>query len=229
MNPRLLCIRLTLPSLLIASTLGGCDDPAVERGRPPLLVLMSSARSVSLDGSDEDRLLRRELTALGRPGNGAIRARILTLSDARAARALAILSGAGLEPDRIVRVMDPRERVVLIRTDTVPPDCHGALRPAWSGDVSNSLESLGQCMAAADLASMVADPADLVQPAPPSPTDGAVAVPPVQALEGVGQASAAGRPSPPSAVGAGSGGTPAPTAAPVNPLLSSAPLAVAPE
>lgn len=216
-----------LLSLLLASALGACDDPAVERGRPPPLALVSSARSGSLDAKDDGRLLRRELAVLRGTGFGAVRARILTLSDARAAWAVAILSGAGLEPDRIVRIDDARERVVLIRTDTMPPDCRGALRPSWSGDVSNSLESLGQCVAAADLAGMVADPADLVQPAPPSPAEGAVAVPPVQALEGVGQAPAAARPSPPSA--AGSGSAPAPAAAPANPLLSSAPLAAAPE
>lgn len=220
--------RLRLLPLLFVSALAGCNDPAIERGRPPPLLLVSSARSVAL-GGDDGRLLRGAVAALRATGGGAVRARILTLSNAHAAHALAVLSGAGLEPDRIGRIADPRELVILTRTDATSPDCRGALRPAWSGDVSNSLESLGQCVAAADLAGMVADPADIIQPAPPLPTEGAVVVPAVQALEGVGQAPAAGRPSTPSTVGAGSGSAPAPAAAPANPLLSSSPLAATPE
>ncbi|MGI4939308.1 MAG: hypothetical protein ACRYHQ_01845 [Janthinobacterium lividum] len=206
-------------------TSSGCaTDPALERGRPPELALFTTAIAVPLDQEDPAWALQGAINELhGRDG---LRARILASDPSRARIAWTRLVGLGIEPARITVAADPGDRVILTRTEMQSPSCATSLRPDWSGDVSDSVDSLGHCIAAADLAGMVYDPADLVAPARLQPAEGAASVQPVHQLEGSLSTPTA---LPSGATGGsrsqGSGGSPQSAPAGDNPLLSPAPLA----
>lgn len=174
--------------LAVLGLLGGCDDPALERGVPPPILLDQARIEVPLRSPYRaTRLLRRELDALA-PG-GLVRqvdASIRTTNLSRRDATRAVLVQMGLDPDRIAWSARPDETVVLTRATAIVTPCGAGLRSDWQGDVGNSLTSLGTCVQANNLAEMVSDPRDLAKPVALGPTDGAVAAKAVQDWEDSG-------------------------------------------
>ncbi len=218
---------------LLLLALVGCDDPALQRGVPPLIVLNQSRAVIPLYEYGAARALRSQVVAL-RTGVGADRldASIETLSQPEIEATRDLLLQLGFNPARISVRRHPDNIVVLTRNIATVTSCDAALHSDWLGDVSNSITSLGACVQANNLAGMVDDPRDLAAPAHLEPADGAVSAlaiqrweqgdvrqPPHTSLSSGGGASAGG-----DAGGAGQGAVgAAPQSAgalPLNPLLS---------
>lgn len=175
---------------LLAGALGACTlpDAAVERGTPPAIEASVLRRDVFvqlLDGphlphadrATLDRAVR--LVALGRPG--AVRASVT----ARAPEAETVreaLMGLGLDPARIEASggsdLPPLiAEVALTRFVAHTRECGAAIQPATDPgiDVASSLDSLGRCVQANNLARMLADPGDLLTSPPLGQQPGVVA------------------------------------------------------
>ncbi len=182
MSPlRLLAFGLALGS-------ASCMDEAAELGRPVPVVLSVAWRDLLVALQDDQHLrpaararLHDAVTELGGAQPLAVRARIraATAGDADAARRA--LLGLGVDPARIVIQHAPEAMrllpaVLLTRAFASTADCSAAIGPAYRGDVAPSLDSLGRCIQQNNLAAMLADPADLVDPVAPSLADAAFQV-----------------------------------------------------
>ena len=154
----------------------GCNDPSVERGTPPTVALVPETVSIGLYGYGAALTLQAAIAGLAGPrGLGDVRATIDTVDRREAEAARVRLIDDGIQPASIRTEPASDNQIVLTRTVATVPDCARAMKPALFGDVSNSLDSLGRCVTADELAQSVVDPADLVHPVGLGPTDGAVA------------------------------------------------------
>ena len=180
--------------LAVVAALAGCDDPAAERGVPPPLAFDRSRVAVPLYSYGSARRLRSGINTLANGDMGSLRAMILTTdgSEARAARDRLI--DDGIAPSAIMVRHVPDDLVVVTRTTVRGAPCRAAINPGWLGDAGNSLDSLGRCVQADNLAAMADDPADLVRPTRLGAGDGAVAAQAVLDWERGGTKSQAGAP-----------------------------------
>ena len=162
--------------LLATTLLFGCEDPALDRGSAPPVVVAQSQVAVPLHGYAPARGLRQALASLTPDGNARlVDATVETVSGPQAASAKALLVELGLDPARIAWHGNAREDILLRRSTAQTLSCATAVRPGWLGDAQRSAQPLGECIQANALAQMVADPGDLVHPVPLGPTNGAVA------------------------------------------------------
>lgn len=162
---------LLLPLLGLAA----CNDPSVDLGAPPPVTLMEQRIVVPLRGGVERPALTAAVAALGRSQpDSSIRAVVSVGQPGRANAVRAALVGLGVSSAHILVADDPgRNAVVLSRTGVRLQDCSSALATSPDGGVSRSLQSLGECVQANALASMLADPADLASPPRFLPASGA--------------------------------------------------------
>ena len=227
-------------ALLLLCALGGCEDPAIQRGRSPPIVLDQTRAVVPLYRLGAGRTLRSAISRLAPRGDAALLdAVIATRNASRVAATRAVLVEQGLDPARIGVRNQADDVVIVTRTDASVASCSTAMQPPGIDGVDNSITSLGTCVQATNLAGMVDDPHDLLAPPRLEPADGAVSARAVQKLE-AGEVKPPPRPSSSAGGEAGgdggggdAGGTAAPAsgsgaqsvgAAPANPLLSAAPL-----
>ena len=174
----------------LVGALGACTlpDSAADRGTPPpieaTVLQEEAALHLSADGSlpaaERDALGRAvRPVALGRPA--AVRAAVI----ARAGEAETVrraLLALGLDPARISAAENGQApplnaRVLLSRVVLHLRDCGAAIQPATNPglDVAASLDSVGRCVGANNLAAMLADPGDLLASPPLEPQPGVVA------------------------------------------------------
>lgn len=155
--------------------LAACNDPSVDLGTPPPVTLVEQRIVVPLHGGVERPALRAAVAALGRSQpDSSIRAVVSVGQPGRANAVRTALVGLGLSSAHILVADDPgRDAVVLSRMGVRLQDCSSALATSPDGGVSRSLQSLGECVQANGLASMLADPADLASPPRFLPANGA--------------------------------------------------------
>lgn len=155
--------------------LSACNDPSVDLGTPPPVTLVEQRIVVPLHGGVERPALRAAVAALGRSQpDSSIRAVVSVGQPRRANAVRTALVGLGLSSAHILVADDPgRDAVVLSRMGVRLQDCSSALAASPDGGVSRSLQSLGECVQANGLASMLADPADLASPPRFLPANGA--------------------------------------------------------
>jgi len=181
--------RSLIRGLAVGLALGaaGCVDVAAERGHPPPVALSVARRELVVALHDDPQLLPAARVRLrdavmelgGRLGGApplAVRARIgaATSGDADAVRRA--LLGLGVDPAHIAIEHAANAArllpiVVLTRTFATVTDCGAAIAPGFHDEISPSLDSLGRCLQQNNLAGMLADPADLVDPAALAPAD----------------------------------------------------------
>lgn len=167
----------------LALSAASCVDVAAERGRPQPVALSIARRELVVALQDDPRLqpaararLRDIVTGLGGAQPLAVRARIRAATSGDADAVRRALLGLGVDPARIViehaaNAPMLRPTVMLTRTFATVTDCDAAIAPAFHGDVSPSLDSLGRCIQQNNLAAMLVDPADLVDPPALAPAD----------------------------------------------------------
>lgn len=175
---------LLLPLLGLAA----CNDPSVDLGTPPPVTLVEQRIVVPLRGGVERPALGAAVASLGgSQPDSSIRAVVSVEQPRRADAVRRALVGLGLSP-ALVTVADDRgsDAVVLSRTKAHLEDCSSALATSPDGGVSRSLLSLGACIQANALASMLADPADLASPPKLEPASGARAAQAVLRWQGAG-------------------------------------------
>ncbi len=217
--------------LALLAGLAGCNDPAIDLGAPPALSLQEQHIVVPLDRGERNALRSAIATLGGSEGSGAIRARVDVADTNRAARVRITLVELGLEPAKIETLDRGGDVVVLSRTQVRAESCARSITPAADGDIIRSTFSLGECVQANALASMLADPADLATPVRLSPADATHQVLAVQrwrqgSAPSVDSGAAAGGDA--SAAGSQAGGSGVgPAAGAANPLLSGVPLPAA--
>ena len=213
MNTRLL--------LCFGLLLAGCTDAAGDLGRPPPIELVTARRSLALRlrgdlrlPPDEQEGLGREVGALAGDNTQAVRARVQVADDDEGDAVRRVLLTLGLDPARITvertqAVSRLAPVIGLSRTFARTASCATAVGPAWFGDPAPSLTSLGRCTQANNLATMLADPADLVAPPMLGDADGEYVVNGLRAWRaqlGVGLPSAGERFDTGSGSGSGTGG-----------------------
>ena len=170
--------------ICIALQLGGCADGAADFGRPIPVTLKTFNReiTVSLDAShSSERRLRYNVDMFAQGNLQAVRARIVAPGVAQRAGMRRRLIVIGLDPARITESSAPSGRapnvsIVLSRSVADTNDCAAAIALAFPDDPTPSLLNLSRCIQNNNLASMVADPADLVAPPPLGHADGAYLV-----------------------------------------------------
>lgn len=182
--------------------LAACNDPSVDLGTPPPVTLVEQRVVVPLHGGVERPALRAAVSSLGGTQSGnSIRAVVSVEQSGRADAIRTTLVGLGLSSALVSVADDPgRDTVVLSRMSARLQDCSSALAAAPDGGVSRSLLSLGTCVQANALASMLADPADLASPPRLLPANGA------RAAQAVMRWQRAGAPPPDAAPTGGGGG-----------------------
>lgn len=177
-----------LLALALALGAAGCVNVAAELGEPPPVALSVARRDLVVALRRDPQVepgararLRQAITALGGTPPLAVRARVeaATAGDAEAVRRA--LLGLGVDPARIIvqpAAFVPRllPRVMLTRTFAAVAECGAAITPSFHNDVAPSLDSLGRCIQQNNLAAMVVDPADLVDPPPLAAGDAAFLV-----------------------------------------------------
>ncbi len=167
-----------------------CNDPSIDLGTPPPVTLVEQRIVVPLHGGIERPALGAAVASLGGSrSDGSVRAVVNVGQPRRADAVRRVLVGLGLS-SALVRVADDRggDAVVLSRTRAHLEDCSSALATSPDGGVSRSLLSLGSCIQANALASMLADPADLASPPSFQPASGARAAQAVLRWQGGGAA-----------------------------------------
>lgn len=223
--------------LALLANLAGCNDPAIDLGTPPPVTLSEQHVVVPL-GQGRDALRNAVATLRGTGDTDAIRAQVDVADMRRAATIRATLIGLGLQPAKIEVASRGDDVVVLSRTQARVESCALSTTPSADGGIGRSTLSVGECVQANALASMLADPADLATPVRLSPADATRQVLAVQsyrqgattaatsATAGAAGASAgagAGADQSGQAGGSGAGAT----AGAANPLLSGAALPAA--
>ncbi|MEN3167124.1 hypothetical protein [Gluconobacter sp. OJB] len=159
-------------SALLALSLAGCTFSGTHSsGSPPPLLLGVNQHRIPLEAANADSALDAALTKLGDPR--AVHATINGADPRTAALVTHALVRAGVEPARIRVVHDASDTLVLRAYVVAQPDCRQAVRPSWTGDTSESLYPLGECLQAAALAAEIANPGDLLEPAHLQPANGA--------------------------------------------------------
>ena len=163
--------RLLLPLLW----LGACNDPSIDLGSPPPVTLVEQRILVPLHGGIEHSALSAAVASLsGLGSDGSIRAVVSVEQPRRADAVRRALVGLGLS-SALVTIADDQgqDTVVLSRTRAHLEGCSSSLATSPDGGVSRSVLSLGNCVQANNLASMLADPADLASPPRFLPASGA--------------------------------------------------------
>lgn len=162
---------LFLACALSAMTTGCNENASIQKASsPPLLLGQIDHRgAISPYGSASD--IRRAVASLGDSKN--VHAIINTTDPRIAATTTAALVDAGVDAARIRHISDPSAQFVLRAYTLVLPECAGALRRSWFGDVSGSLTSLGMCTQARALGQELDNPGDLVEPAQLQTANGA--------------------------------------------------------
>ncbi|GBQ84571.1 hypothetical protein [Gluconobacter albidus] len=159
-------------SALLALSLTGCTFSGTRSsGSPPPLLLGVNQHRIPLDAANADSALDTALSRLGDPST--VHATINGADPQITALVTHALVRAGVEPARIRVVHDVSDTLVLRAYVVAQPDCRQAIRPSWTGDTSDSLYPLGQCLQAAALAAEIANPGDLLEPAHLQPANGA--------------------------------------------------------
>ena len=170
-------MKLALRWMWLVPLLGlaACNDPSIDLGTPPPVTLVEQRVVVPLRGGIERQALRDAVESLSGPRpDGSVRA-VVSVGEPRRAEAVQrALLGLGVSPSLVV-LADGRgaDTVRLSRTRAHVEDCSSALAVSPDGGVSRSVTSLGTCIQANALASMVADPADLASPPRLEPANGA--------------------------------------------------------
>ena len=191
----------------VLTLLAGCGDPAIDRGRPPPILLSQEIVTVRLGSDPPDPAFATAIGSLGGArALNAVHARIETVDPTRLETVRAELLAMGIDPARITVWRQPQDRVVFTRMQDSVADCRSGIDPGPVGDVSQSFESIAECEQARVLATSVVDPADLVSPPQPGLADGAKAARAVLQWEG-GQAKPASAPAGGGADGATGGGS----------------------
>lgn len=181
-------IRVAAVMAGLAMLLCGCVDGTADLGVSPPVRLTTLHREITMrtfSGRVSQRL-RRDIDALASGHVQAVRARIVARDVPQAERAREILIGMGLDPAHVTAAIEPSRRasgtnIALTRTVAIGPDCAAAIEPAFPDDPGPSLFHLSQCVQANNLAAMVVDPADLVDPPRLGHADGAYLVNGVEA------------------------------------------------
>lgn len=180
---------LAVSRLALVATLAACSipDSAADRGVPPVIEasILRQDAFLQLPGghlsNPERETLERvvRLVALGRPE--AVRATV-TARASEAGVVRGALIGLGVDPARIEsagagRAAPLTAQVSLSRYILHTRDCGTAIQPATNPgvDVVSSLDSVGRCVQANNLAAMLADPGDLVASSPLEQQPGALA------------------------------------------------------
>lgn len=195
---------LLVPLLGLAS----CNDPSIDLGMPPPVTLVEQRIVVPLRRGIERSALEAAVASLGgSQPDGSIRAVVSVEPPRRADAVRRVLIGLGLSP-ALVLIADDRasDAVILSRTKAHLEDCSLALATAPDGGVSRSVLSLGTCIQANALASMLADPADLALPPRFQPASGARAAQAVLRWQHAGAAAQTDAPSSGGGEDAASGG-----------------------
>ena len=175
--------------LAAATSLGACVNEAAELGQPPPVELAVARRTLPLallEGQARTQAaLRAALSALGGDGLG-VRAYIQAAAAQDADAVRGALVGMNVDPARITIALSADAQrsmpvVTLTRSFAVTTDCNAAVAPAFRDDPTASLESIGDCVQADNLAAMLVDPGDLIKPPALAPADGAYLAAGVQA------------------------------------------------
>ena len=155
--------------------LGACNDPSIDLGAPPPVTLVEQRIVVPLHGGIEHSALSAAVASLsGLELDGSIRAVVSVEHPRRADAVRRVLVGLGLSSALVTVANDQgQDTVVLSRTKAHLENCSSALATSPDGGISRSLLSLGSCIQANALASMLADPADLASPPKFQPASGA--------------------------------------------------------
>ena len=164
-------MRHTLFALLALSLAGCTFSGTRSSGSPPPLLLGINQHRIPLDAANADSALDTALTRLGDPRT--VHATISSANPQITALVTHALVHAGVEPARIRVVHDASDTLVLRTYVVAQPDCRRAVRPSWTGDTSESLYPLGQCLQASALSAEIANPGDLLEPAHLQPANGA--------------------------------------------------------
>lgn len=158
--------------LLLAS----CTDPAIDRGRPPPIILSEAEVIVPLGHEPHGPAFASAIKQLGGPRfSNAIHAKIGVSTRHQSDTIRAELLGAGLDPARIDVLPRPDDLVLFTRTYAYVADCRSVVSPGPFGDISQSFQSIAQCEQARTLAGSLVDPADLTTPPASGPADGSKA------------------------------------------------------
>ncbi len=174
----------------LALALAGCVDEAQELGQPPPVQLTVARRTLVVALQGDPRLrpgareqLRSVVTELGGASPLGVRARISAASAGDADAVRRALLGLGVDPAHIVIEQTRIERtgdvrplrplVRLTRSFAATRGCDAAITPARYDDIAPSLDSLQRCVEQNNLAAMLVDPADLVDPPALAPADAA--------------------------------------------------------
>ena len=169
-SARVLRLGVLVPLLGLAT----CNDPSLGLGTPPPVTLVEQRVVVPLHGGVERRALGEAVASLGGARSGSpIRAAVGVGQPGRAEAVRRALVGLGLDSALVTTADEGGDAVVLSRTRAQVNDCSLALATTPDGGVSRSITSLGSCIQANALASMLADPADLVAPPRLQPASGA--------------------------------------------------------
>ncbi|MGC5749837.1 hypothetical protein J4P41_14605 [Gluconobacter sp. NFX36] len=159
-----LCLSLT--------ALAGCNEnTAIQKAVSPPLLLRQLVHRGSLSAYSPDSDIRQAIASLG-PGRD-IHAVINTANPRLSALTEAALIRSGVNAARIRHTSDPSMTFVLYAYTLVLPECGGALRRSWFGDVSGSMTALGTCTQARALGQELDNAGDLVDPAQLQPANGA--------------------------------------------------------
>ncbi|MCP1236871.1 hypothetical protein NKW55_09650 [Gluconobacter kondonii] len=164
-------MRHALLALLVLSLAGCTFSGTRSSSSPPPLLLGVNQHRILLDAANADSALDAALSKLGDPR--AVHATINGADPQITALVTHALVRAGVEPARIRVIHDTSDTLVLRAYVVAQPDCRQAVRPSWTGDTSDSLYPLGQCLQAAALAAEIANPGDLLEPAHLQPANGA--------------------------------------------------------
>ena len=169
----------------LALALAGCVNEAQELGQPPPVQLTVARRTLVVALQGDPRLrpgareqLRSVVTELGGASPLGVRARISAASAGDADAVRRALLGLGVDPAHIViertgDVRPLRPLVRLTRSFAATRGCDAAITPARYDDIAPSLDSLQHCVEQNNLAAMLVDPADLVDPPALAPADAA--------------------------------------------------------
>ena len=164
-------VALALTCGALAAALTGCVSESADLGRPTPVVLETPQRPVDLVAQVHGRLatraaVRRALVEIGDGSVQSVRVVILARSPTTAERLRRLLIGLGVDPVRLTEKSwhGPGDRLVLTHTvaETVP--CAAAIHPVAPDDPLPSLMNLARCTQDNNLAEMLVDPGDLVDP-----------------------------------------------------------------
>lgn len=154
-------------TLFVLLALCGCET--TQSDRPKTLPVGLHAKQLTIpleyDGSFNFSTVQQAVADLG--GHREAGAYLIGLAPDLTEQIFPRLVAAGLDPDRVhvtplvghVEAMPPR--LVISSIDVAVPNCSKVIKTGWLGNVSPSLENVGNCVQNNNLAQMLADPRDL--------------------------------------------------------------------